>query len=212
MTLPGGTLGLPRWQAFDADGTILPGALLHSYESGGTFSTPQFLYADSDLSTPLTNPVEADTDGRFPQMFLLGTSYDLRLKDADGNTIWSALDVEDIGQAFLSDLGVELATGSRDVTSGYTVTDTDNLVTIDSTGGADPCVINLQPAADRGLPLTIKNMGTIALAVTPDGTETVDDVTGAFTVPAAATPIFPSILLVPDPDGSGYWVLASHGV
>lgn len=212
MALPGGILFDPRWIAFDADGAILPGALLASYETGGTFSTPQFLYSDSDLTTPLTNPVEADTDGRFPAMYLLPTGYDLRLSDADGNTIWSCENVEDIGQAFLSDLGAELATGSRDVTSGYTITDTDNLVTVDSTGGADPCIINLQPAADRGFPLTIKNNGTVALAVTPDGVETIDGVTGAFTVPAASSPTFPSILLAPDPDGTGYWILSAYGV
>lgn len=212
MSLPGGVLCNVRWQAFDADGAILPNAQLFSYETGSTFSTPQFLYSDSDLTTPLTNPVVADTDGRFPEMFLLPTGYDLRLKDENDVTIWSAVDVEDIGQAFLSDLGAELATGSRDVTSGYTITDTDNLVTVDSTGGADPCIINLQPAADRGFPLTIKNMGDIALAVTPDGVETIDGVTGAFTVPAGASPTFPSILLAPDPDGTGYWVLAAYGL
>lgn len=212
MSLPGGILNNPRWQALGENGEILPEAQLFAYTSGGTFSTPQALYADANFGSPLANPVVADDSGRFPAMYLFPTSYDLRLKDADDNIIWSCENVEDIGQTFLANLGVELAEGSRDVTSGYTVTDTDNLITVDSTGGANPCIINLQPAADRGLPLTIKNVGTIALAVTPDGAETIDEVTGAFTVAAASSPTFPTIVLLPDPDGSGYWIQASHGL
>jgi len=89
---------------------------------------------------------------------------------------------------------------------------TDNFITVDSTGGANPCIINLPLADTRTFPLGIKNLGTIALAVTPNGSDTIDGVAAAYSVPVAATPEFPCIWLLPDPDGSGWWILASHGV
>ena len=212
MALPGGILNNPRWIAFDSDGEVLPNAKLYSYETGGSFSTPQALYSSSALTVALSNPVVSDSGGRFAAMFLLPTGYDLRLLDEDDNVIWTALNVEDIGQAFLSDLGATFADGARDVVSGYTVLSSDNLITVDSTGGADPCVINLQPASERGMPIGIKNLGTIALAVTPDGSEMIDGVAAAYAVPAASSPSFPTIWLWPDPDGTGYWIGASHEI
>src|SRR6188472_3309225 len=124
-SLPGGLLPNYRWQAFDTDGELLAGALLYSYESGGTFSTPLSLYSDVDLSVALSNPVEADSSGRFPAMFLQPEGYDLILKDADGNEIWRITDVEDIGQSFLSNLGLQMAAGTYDVNSGYVPVDGD---------------------------------------------------------------------------------------
>ena len=210
MALPGGILGPPRWRATDEDGNVLPGALLYSWETGGAFSTPQALYSSSALTVALSNPVVADAGGLFPACFQLPIGYDIQLKTADDVLVYSALNVADIGQIFLSDLGITMGTGALDVVSGYTILSTDNFVTVDSTGGANPCIINLQPAADRGFPLFVKNMGTIALSLTPDGAESIDSVAGAFTVPAASSPTFPSVMLLSD-GSSNYWVAASHG-
>ena len=209
MALAGGILADPRWQAFDGDGEPLAGAKLYAWETGGAFSTPQALYSSSALTVALANPVVADADGRFAAMFMLPIGYDLQLKTSADVLVWSALNIIDIGQTYLSDLGITMGTGARDQVSGYTVLSSDNLVTMDSTS-TNPCIVNLQPAADRGFMLTIKNVGPNPLAVTPDGAEAIDDVTGAFTVPAASSPTFPSILLVSD--GTGYYVLASHGL
>lgn len=60
----------------------MPGAYYQFYESGTT--TPAAVYADGALSTPLTNPVEADSDGRFPAIYLdPGVVYRVQLYDAD---------------------------------------------------------------------------------------------------------------------------------
>lgn len=210
MALPGGLVFNPRWQALDGDGVTYPGGKLYAWETGGAFSTPQALYSSSALTVALANPVVADADGRFPAMFTLPIGYDLQLYTADDVLVWSCLNYSNIGQIFLSDLGITCGTGALDVVSGYTILSSDNFVTVDSTGGANPCVINLQPAADRGFQLVIMNVGTVALAITPDGSETINSVAGAYTVPAASSPTFPAVTLYSD-GSSNYWALTSPG-
>jgi len=212
MTLPGAILGNVRWQAFDTDGEPLVGALLYSYTTGGTYSTPQPLYTNSGLTIAHANPVVADADGRFPAMYLSPIGYDLRLKTSAGVTVWSCLDVEDIGQTFLATLGAELATGSEDVASGYTVLASDNLITTDAGDTTNPFIVNLQPAADRTFPIGIKHQTANALRITPDGTETIEGLAAFYAVAAAASPNFPTVWLWPKADGSGYWIGASHGL
>jgi hypothetical protein len=104
-----------------------------------------------------------------------------------------------------------LSEGGKEVVSGYTVLTTDRLVTVDSTGGPNPCVINLPAASEATQPLVIKNLGTVALAVTPNGADTIDTLASAYTVPVSATPVFPSIQMVPD-GTSAWYILASHGL
>ncbi len=214
MSLPGGVLNNPRWQARDDDDLPMAFAKLYSYEVGGAFSTPQFLYADSLLTTPLTNPVLADAGGFFPEMFMLHVGYDLRLKTTLDVTVRSALDVEDIGASFLGNLGLFLSDGARDVASGYTVLATDLLITTDSTDATDPFVLNLGLVANRTYPLCIKHQSAFDCEVTPDGTNSIDGlaVGTVYTIPAAASPNFPSIWLVPDDDGVTYRIVASHGL
>ena len=95
---------------------------------------------------------------------------------------------------------------------------TDNLVTVNSTGGANPCIINLPAASTRsttgtnsGMVLTIKNLGAIPLAVTPNGSDTIDVNNAAYTVPAAVDPLYPSIMLVSD-QTSAWWIIGGIGI
>lgn len=74
-----------RWQAMAADGRPLAGATLTTYASGT--STPKATYTDAGLSVAAANPVTADANGRFPEIFLGTGSYKFVLKDAAGNTI-----------------------------------------------------------------------------------------------------------------------------
>jgi microcystin-dependent protein len=53
----------------DANGVPLAGAQLFAYLTGT--STPQNTYADVNLTTPNTNPILADSSGRFGAVFLL---------------------------------------------------------------------------------------------------------------------------------------------
>jgi hypothetical protein len=104
-----------------------------------------------------------------------------------------------------------LTAGGKAVTSGYTVLDTDQLVTVASTGGASPCVINLLAVADATQAVAIKNTGTVALSVTPNASDTIDGSNTAFAVAAASGVTQPTIFLAPD-GVSAWYILASHGL
>lgn len=79
----------------DANGVPLAGAQLFFYTTG-TFN-PLNTYQDAALSTPNTNPVIADANGRFGNIFLVpSTAYKVQLwsaptvDDPTGAQIWSA--------------------------------------------------------------------------------------------------------------------------
>lgn len=61
--------------ARDRNSRLVPGALLAVYENGTT--TKATIYSDSGLSTPLTNPVAANSSGQFPAIWCdAGTTED----------------------------------------------------------------------------------------------------------------------------------------
>lgn len=70
----------PNVQRFDANGNPGAGWKLAFYKPGT--STEKDTYSDADLTTPNTNPVIANADGVWPDIWMDGT-YDVRLLDAD---------------------------------------------------------------------------------------------------------------------------------
>lgn len=73
---------------FDANGVPLAGALLYFYTTGT--ASPLDTYSDVTLSTPNTNPVVADGNGRFGTIFLTpATAYKVVLQNADAVQIWT---------------------------------------------------------------------------------------------------------------------------
>ena len=66
--MTGSLLPVPGLRAVDANGAPLPGALLSFYLSGTTTPTP--VYANASLTTPLSNPVVADSTGLFPAIYV----------------------------------------------------------------------------------------------------------------------------------------------
>ena len=79
----------------DVNGVPIAGARLFFYATGT--STPQDTYADVNLTTPNTNPVVADANGRFPNIWLSpAAAYHVQLWDAatadnpEGVQIWDA--------------------------------------------------------------------------------------------------------------------------
>lgn len=63
-----GRIVIPSWMpALDSDGTPIPNARMFFYENETT--TLATVYADQGLTTPLTNPVEANSSGRFPDVW-----------------------------------------------------------------------------------------------------------------------------------------------
>ena len=144
-----------RWQAFDGNGDPLPAnPVIYVYASGT--SSAQSTFSDSDLTVPNTQPQVADANGRFGPIYLQNTSYKFILADAADEIVWTQDAVGNPGDLFAGNFGTAMTTGTFDVVSGYSVISTDRLVTVDSTGGADPCIINLPAASTRTQSIAIK--------------------------------------------------------
>ncbi len=91
-----GTLfGLGLSQQTDATGTPLAGCLLYIYQENS--STPVTTYADFSLSTSQTFPIEADSAGRLPQIWVDDGSYRARLTTSDGIEVFDESSVTAIG-------------------------------------------------------------------------------------------------------------------
>jgi len=194
------------------DGSPNAAGSLKFFTAGTT--TPQLVYSQSDLDSgsSLGSTVTLDDHGRTPTgVYFLPTGYKVQLLDVNAVELGIQDDVEDVGQVFAAEFGLILSGGSKSVTSGYIVLPTDFLITVNSTGGANPCIINLPAAASRTEPLTVLNAGTIPLAITPNGTDTVNTLNAAFAVPAAASPIFPSVTFVSD-GVSAWYVTGANGL
>lgn len=58
----------PKFRAVDITNTPIPGSFLSFYATGT--STLQPIYADDSLLTPLANPLQSDTNGLFPAIYL----------------------------------------------------------------------------------------------------------------------------------------------
>ncbi len=198
----------------DGDGVPLAGGSISSFVAGT--STPLETYSDPDLDPMHANSVviTLNDNGCAPnRMYLLPRAYKFTVKDADGvvQPHYPFDDVLDDGQIFAEYFGQFLADGSKDVTSPYTTLKTDHLVTVASTGGPNPCIINLISAAEAVWPITIVNAGNVPLSIVPNGTNTISGVNGAITIPAAAYPVLPSVTLLPD-GVSAWFVTSSTGL
>lgn len=72
--------------ALDANAIVVPGAQLYFYLTGTTTPTP--IYSDSGLTTPLSNPVVANSAGIWPSIYTNNAvTYRVILKDDGGVTL-----------------------------------------------------------------------------------------------------------------------------
>jgi hypothetical protein len=200
-----------RWLMVTSEGLVPnENGYILSFEAGTT--TPLATYSDSDLSVANPVQIDLDTDGRSTvDIYLLPQGYKFEVYDQDDVLLYTVDDVENVGQTFAANFGLLQTEGSKNVTSGYTVLTDDRLVTVASTGGPSPCIINLPSASDYTGMLCIKNLGTEDVDITPSGVETIETIAAAYEIPAAVSPMFPSVLMVSD--GVSDWaILASHGV
>ncbi len=77
---------LPFRPALDANGIVVAGAKLYFYATETT--TPQTIYADAGLTTPLTNPVEANAAGVWPSIYLDDSlTYRVYMVDAEDDEL-----------------------------------------------------------------------------------------------------------------------------
>lgn len=208
--MPAGLLPWVKPQFTDAAGTPVASGKLYSFVAG--LATPQPTYSDIDLTIANANPIVLNAAGEAAtSIYLLPTGYKFRLDTAAGVTLWTVDHVEDVGQVFAASFGVALTAGGKAVSSGYTVLATDRLITVASTGGPSPCIVNLLPASTATQALCIKNTGTVPLAITPNGSDGIDGVNAAYPVPVAASPLQPSVYLAPN-GVSAWYIIASHGL
>jgi hypothetical protein len=100
---------LPKTTAIDADGEVISGATLNFYDA--TTTTPQVVYSDSTLLTPISQPIAADSAGRFPKIYTATGSYKIVLKDSLGATIYTEDNL---------DSGIPAGSGALAVVNGGT--------------------------------------------------------------------------------------------
>lgn len=79
----------PRIRITDDNSMPVSGALVTFYEAGTT--TLKSIYQDAALTIEHTNPVEADSAGLLPVVYLPG-AYKIRVTDADGNLVFPEVD------------------------------------------------------------------------------------------------------------------------
>lgn len=91
--MAGAVFSLPRALAH-GNGVVLPGAKLRFYLSGT--STPSPAYEDVNLSTPFDIPIEADSSGLFPVIYLdnkVEDGYRVELRDSAETLIYQVDDI-----------------------------------------------------------------------------------------------------------------------
>jgi hypothetical protein len=220
MSLPFSLLGWIDGTFLDDDGVPVAGGFVQFLEAGT--SNDKDTYFSSDIVNPIVNqnPVPLDSSGR-ASIFLEAGGYSAVIWGPNPNNpgtfdsnvceqLRTISDFEDIGLTYLSTLGQQAAEGARDVTSGYTVLVSDNTITVDSTGGADPCLIILPAVADRGQDITVVNLGTVVLNVVPDGAETINFVAAAYEIAVSASPVLSLATFRPDVTSGSNWLVVAE--
>jgi hypothetical protein len=206
----------------DLDGDPLASGWLTFYAAGTT--DLQDIFGDCNGDSNLVNPFQLDSSG-FGQVFLgsaglydvVVSAFEVTTPTVPGAELYTVEGVGNPGQILFAGLGNVLAEGSKNVDSGYAVLSTDNLVTVTNVSNTDPWIVQLPAAATRsttgngsGMPLVIKNLSAKAGHIVAAGADTVDN-SAAYVIPAAASPLYPSVILYSDAD-SVWWVAAGVGI
>jgi hypothetical protein len=130
--MPAGTLCPVLIQTvLDVNGNPISGALIYTYLSGGTTPATTYNNADLDVSHANSNPIVADTAGRFTCYLSPGASYNFVVKTSGGATLYGVdpvstvpgasgnLDITGLaGEALSAGNVVYLSDGSASKTAG----------------------------------------------------------------------------------------------
>lgn len=164
-----GRFVLPLQSVYDSDGSAISGAKAYFYESGT--STPQNTYSDSALSVANTNPVVADSSGRFSDIFLNDNAYKFTLARSDDTIIYTA-DPVTAGESSSSDVTAVTTT------TIVSLADANKLIAADATSGAFTVTLPTAASAGNGFEITVKKTDPSDNTVTldADGTELIDGV------------------------------------
>ena len=109
---------LPLSQDLDGSGDPYAGGKLYFYETGT--STPLDTYSDSTLSTANANPVVADGNGRFGDIFMKTQDYKVVSKTTADVTIWTADPVSGTATA-TETKGSDIASRQKQILAGHPV-------------------------------------------------------------------------------------------
>lgn len=209
--MPGPILAWIDRQFTDANGVPLVGGKIHSLVTGT--ATLKDLWTDADLTVPHSNPLILDAEGRCTA-FMEAGGYDFTITDANDVVIATLVGVIDLAVTFLGGQGGSgvvaspflLTPAELGVVSGVVIAQATNFVTVNSTGGVDPCVVTLPPANGRETErwLTIKNMGNIFVNITPGAGDTIDLQAAAFTLGVMSGTRVPGLSLVSD-EANNWW-------
>ena len=180
----------PYQTVLDADGVAVSGALIYTYVGGTT--TAATTYADASLATPNTNPIVADSAGRFVAYLPAGGNFKFTYKTAAGATIEEQDNILSVPGAAVN-LDIEGTVGEA-VTAGQ--------VCYLSTGAeAIPLTAGLWYLTDADFAPTSTTCQSIGVAVSAIAINT------AGTIRLAGTATTASAVVI----GSTYYVSATAG-
>lgn len=189
------------WYDDDPDAPLALG-YLQFFESNS--STPLEVYSDPDGNTSLGSEVDLNaagvptSSGNTVSIFIKNEGYRLRVFDADDVEQFgqSGDYIQDPGAVAFNNFGTITGAGARNESS-YTPDNDDFFITVDGD-------VTLQAAEDRTQDLTIQNVGASAIDVTPDGSQTINGVSGAYELASGTAPAYPTITL--SPQTGGYFI------
>lgn len=159
---------LPYQTVVDGTGTPIPGALLYFYSSGTNI--PLATYSNPLLTTPNSNPVQANAAGVFPAIFLSG-NYKIVLTDASNNQIWAADPVYGVGNGGGGGQCLSITVNPQTGTS-YTLQPSDNCKLVTFNNSSAIAVSLPSPATNASYQTwsaTVSDIGTGTITVTPTG-------------------------------------------
>lgn len=159
---------LPYQTVVDGTGTPIPGALLYFYSSGTNI--PLSTYSNPLLTTPNSNPVQANAAGVFPAIFLSG-NYKIVLTDASNNQIWAADPVYGVGTGGSTGSCLSITVNPQTGTS-YTLQPSDNCKLVTFNNSSAIAVSLPSPATNASYQTwsaTVSDIGTGTITVTPTG-------------------------------------------
>jgi hypothetical protein len=189
----------PRFRAQTSSGAAIAGAKLYAYECGTT--TLKTTYSDSALSVANANPLTADADGWFGEIWLTAACYKVVLKTAALATVWTA----DNYYPARSEIAGTLIATSVDATAALAATNSSSGAAITATNSGSGYGIVAQGGTGKEALAATGGAGADGITVT-GGTTSGDGITATGGVPNGRGGVF-----VGSGSGTGVHATASTG-
>jgi hypothetical protein len=212
MAVTGTVMPSPYQTVLSDAGLIISGALVWTYLAGT--STPQATYTDASLTTPNSNPIVADSAGRFVAFLQPGASYKFVVETAavppaHGSVIRTVdlvssipssaanVDISGIaGQALTAGQVVFLSDGANGLNAGqWYMASNQN----PGSSSAAPTIGIVMASIAAGATGTIRTQGTVTgLSVVAGATYYVGSASGTMTTTKPSSPAFVRVVGVAD--------------